>query len=271
MDSGAGPISLKPNKPETYDGRRDYLVINTWLYKIEQYLSLLMITNPNMQLDESTRITYASTFFTSTAAVWWYTLVQVGQVPTTWVAFKEAVIREFVPEDHVRRARDKLRRLTQTTSVSKYLADFRNVVLTVPDITDSEKWDKFCAGLKYEVRLEVMKSAVTSFEDAARIALRVDSALWNAGHFPRSGQEGTGARAGGTDRPTPMEIGNIEQQRGRRWDAQREKDYKRNACFKCHKVGCRPWKHGKSLDANNIGVAEESTEAEEHRNSDSEN
>jgi len=189
MDSGAGPISLKPNKPETYDGRRDYLVINTWLYKIEQYLSLLMITNPNMQLDESTRITYASTFFTSTAAVWWYTLVQVGQVPTTWVAFKEAVIREFVPEDHVRRARDKLRRLTQTTSVSKYLADFRNVVLTVPDITDSEKWDKFCAGLKYEVRLEVMKSAVTSFEDAARIALRVDSALWNAGHFPRSGQE----------------------------------------------------------------------------------
>ncbi len=32
--------------------------------------------------------------------------------------------------------------------------------------------------------------------------------------------------------PTPMEIGNFEQKRN---------DRRNNACFKCHKVGCRSW------------------------------
>ena len=67
------------------------------------------------------------------------------------------MIAEFVPSDHVRLARDKLRRLRQTSAVSKYLAEFRNLALTNPDMTDGEKLDKFCVGLKYEVRVEVLK------------------------------------------------------------------------------------------------------------------
>lgn len=84
--------------------------------------------------------------------------------------------------------------------------------MTIRGVTDGEKWDKFCAELKYDVRLEVMKSAVTYFKEAAKVALRVDSAIWVSfqGHSQR-----TGASAG-YDALTPMEIGNVEKSRGRR-------------------------------------------------------
>lgn len=123
---------------------------------------------------------YASPFLSGTAAVWWYTLVQSNQAPGTWNDFKSAIVREFVPEDHVRSARDKLRKLRQTGSVSKYLSEFRNLVLTIPDVTDGEKWDRFCAGLKFDVRLEVIKSSFKMFEEAAQLALSIDSAIFSA-------------------------------------------------------------------------------------------
>ena len=132
-------------------------------------------------LTEKNKVLFASTFLSGNAAVWWYTLVQTHFAPTSWEDFKTGVVKEFVLEDHVRRARDRLRKLQQTTSVSKYLAEFRNIVLNIPDISNGEKWDRFCDGLKYEVRLEVMKSTLTSFEETAKIALRVDSAFWILG------------------------------------------------------------------------------------------
>lgn len=66
-------------------------------------------------------------------------------------------------------------------SVSKYLADFRTIDLTISDMTEGEKSDGFVDGLKPDVRLEVTKSRFNSFKDAPRILLRIDSAIWRAG------------------------------------------------------------------------------------------
>lgn len=65
--------------------------------------------------------------------------------------------------------------------MSKYLSDFRNVILTITGINDGEIWDRFCSGLKYKVRLEVMKSTVATFEEATKIDIRVYSTLWTVG------------------------------------------------------------------------------------------
>lgn len=66
-------------------------------------------------------------------------------------------------------------------SVAKYLAEFRNIVLTINGMNDEEKADRFKQGLKYNVRVEVLKARVESFEDCAQVALNVDSAMWRAG------------------------------------------------------------------------------------------
>ena len=189
-----------------------------------------------------------------------------NQIPTNWDTFKAAVVSDFIPEYHIRRARDRLRGLKHISSSSKYLYDFHNIVLTISDISDGEKWNKFCIGLKYDVPLEVRKTAVATFDDAAMIALRVDSALWSA-HVPKA-NEG----AGSSSDPTPMEIRNMEKRR-RQNDAQRLADFRNNACFKCHKAGLQPWKHTeKKPVANNVAISTPPSEqtTEEH-SSDSEN
>ena len=222
--------SIKPNKPSPFLGRRDEFEVRTWIYQVKQYLWLVEVGNLT-GLTEETKISFASTFFQGTAAAWWYTLVNSNSIPKTWVEFEEAIIAEFVPFDSVQRSRDKLRKLVQRTSVTSYLTEFRNIVLTIPGMSEGEKVDRFSQGLKPNIRLEVMKAGAQTMSDASRIALNVDSALFGAGMFRFQNDGGFPG-----SQYTPMEIGNVEQ---------RDQDRSNNACCKCHKVGCRPWKCGK--------------------------
>ena len=217
--------ALKPNKPCVYEGQRDEYSVRAWLYQVSQYLSLVQVGNL-VPLDEATKISYASTFFAGNAASWWYTITVSNSIPTTWAAFEALVVKEFVPSDSVQRSRDKLRRLYQKTSVAVYLSEFRNIVLTIPEINDGEKLDRFCQGLKPQIKIEVLKAGAKTLEEASRIALNVDSAIFGS-------RSNSYYRYQREQSPVPMEIGNMEQ---------RNIDRANNACFKCHKPGCRPWK-----------------------------
>lgn len=146
----------------------------------------------------------------------------------------------------MRRSRDKLRNLYRKSSVSSYLSIFRNTVIGIPGISEDEKLDKFCAGLNPHIRVEVMKSGSDNLENAARIVLNMDSAYAGTGLF-------TGLGGYSSSGPAPMDIGNFEshsynnrngaQRRSKNGsNEQRKRDKANNACFKCHKVGCRPWK-----------------------------
>ena len=215
--------SLKPNKLSIYDGKRDELAVRTWLYQVDQYLTLAQVGNP-VALSDETKIAFATSCMTSTAATWWYTLVVSNAAPVVWQKFKNAVTQEFVPFDSVQRSRDKLRRLTQRFSVAAYLAEFRNVTPAIPHMTEDEKVDLFCQGLKTQIRLEVMKAGARTMNDASRIALNVDAALFGAGAFSYTPYRGPSG-------PVPMDIGNVEQ----------HARMLRGACYLCQKEGCRPY------------------------------
>jgi Retrotransposon gag protein len=259
------PLNLKPAKPGSYEGKRDSLTVETWLYQVEQYLALVQVGAPETPINDVTKISYASSLFTQTAATWWYMLVQTGIVPGSWEAFKVAVRTEFVPQDSSRRARDRLRKLYQKRSVASYISEFRNIALTIPGITEEEQLDRFCEGLKPEIKLEVLKGNVNKMNEAVRIALNVDSALYGVrpdARFRNGFQSSDGAGAS----PTPMEIGNVQSSRtyprrqgssngtGMRNQNRRQQDVLNGACYVCHKNGCRARFHdvsGKSPQANN--------------------
>ena len=188
-----------------------------------------------------------------TAASWWYVLVQSQQIPATWQEFEAAVRAEFVPQYSIRRARDKLRKLSQRMSVSSYLTEFRNTALAIPGISGDEKLDRFCSRLKPQVKLEVLKSNPATADDAAQIALSVDSALFGARMYSPGGGQLSGFGSSG---PQPMEIGNLEKNgthyqgrsfRGSKGKSgmstgdyqQRMKNMRSGSCFVCHKGGCR--------------------------------
>lgn len=87
---------------------------------------------------------------------------------------------------------------TKLPLVANYLAEFRNIVLSIPSMVDGNKWDRFISSLLKEVRVEVLEAKAATFEDAATISSRVDdgvaSANWGAA------QDGN----------TPIELGNFE-------------------------------------------------------------
>lgn len=135
---------------------------------------------------------------------------------------------------------------------------------------DGEKWDKFCSRLKPDIRLEVMKSMVTKFEEVAKIALRVGCAIYNSINYNR----GMFIQPQMYDL-APMEIGNIQGQTRKFYHPRKQDEYWNNAWFKFHKVRCRPWNNEMKASYNNenFGKDESADEnfPEEHGQSDSEN
>lgn len=55
-----GSFNLKPHKPEPYDGRRNYLTVNAWLYIMEQYFNLSQMNSRNISLSDSNKTAFAS-------------------------------------------------------------------------------------------------------------------------------------------------------------------------------------------------------------------
>ncbi len=89
-------MSLKPNKPSPFEGKRDEFAVRTWVYQVKQYLSLVQVGN-GLILDDATKISFAATFLSGTATVLWYTLTASSTAPTTWDGFEQAITQEFVP------------------------------------------------------------------------------------------------------------------------------------------------------------------------------
>ena len=261
--------SLKPQKPELFSGRRDAIAVNTWLYQVEMYLNLLQVSNPQIILDEGTRVSFASTLMKGTAAQWWYMLVQSGQAPVNWNAFLEKVRIEFIPRDSVDRARDKLRALRQKSTVLAYLNEFRNVVMIIPRISEDEKLDKFVSGLKPDVHFEVRKSRPADFESAAQVALTIDSAISSSKLY----YQGNNGGSSSSD-PVPMDIGNVEGQKSRKgnrnrpnrfgeWSKEKAHDFKHGLCFICHKKGCRASNHKKGdTEVHNFSATSTTSDSE---------
>ena len=91
--------SLKPGKPGPFEGKRESLAVETWLYQVDVYLNLQQAANPNVVIDDGTRVAFATTLLKGNTTNWWFMLVQSGQAPGQWENFKVALRGEFVPQD----------------------------------------------------------------------------------------------------------------------------------------------------------------------------
>lgn len=264
--------SIKPARPDSFEGKRNALTVAAWLYQVETYLNLMALTNPTLNVTDEIRIQFATTLMKKNAANWWYMQVKAGNTPTTWSEFKNRVRTEFIPQDTQRRQRDKLRELVQTKSVSSYLESFRNIIISISDLSEAEKLDKFVSGLKPMIRLEVLKAGCNNIDDASRVALNVDSAYYGSGIFL-----GNSVPSSESSGPQPMDIGNVEggpHYRGKSFKgkkkkgfklSQRARDIENGTCFVCHKKGCWSSNHydgNKKISNNNSQVESENSEQE---------
>lgn len=98
---------------------------------MEQYLAIVQVSHSSADLIDETRIMYASTFFYTSAPVWWFTVVQEKIVSTNGPDLKKMVTAEFVPPEHVRRSRDKHMQVETYGLHFAVFSDFRNTILTM--------------------------------------------------------------------------------------------------------------------------------------------
>lgn len=169
--------TIKPIKPEPFDGRQDWLVVNVWLYQVTVYHSVLQITETNVVLADSTNIGFATTLMKGTAASWWYMNVQTQTAPDDRENFKQAIKKELVPLDKALFSCDRLRNFVQKASVPSYLRKVLNLTITIPCISRNEKMNIFCTKLKKMVRSEVIKVNMNTMSESPAIALSAYSAM----------------------------------------------------------------------------------------------
>lgn len=158
LEEKMSSINHNHNKPDTYDGDRDCLTVNTCLYTIEQYLNLSQLSVPYIIISEHNTIAIASSHFKGNAAVRCYNIVNAPTVPTSSESFKTLLTAEFILADHKQRAIDKLRNLQQTGSVEKCFSAYRNVILMLGSINEREMIYRSNDRLKYHFRVEVVNA-----------------------------------------------------------------------------------------------------------------
>lgn len=117
------------------------------------------------------------------------------------------VYAQFVPVESWQVARDKLARLNQRTSVATYNEEFTSLMLSIPDMTEQDRVDKYVRGLKLGPKKEVMIRRCKTLADAMATADRVDAVFYSVRNW---GRPSVATSAGNNaDGPTPMELGQV--------------------------------------------------------------
>ena len=102
----------KTTESSTYDGTRDAMIIDSWIFTLENYRDFHSWAGVRTK-------NYAVTLLRGHAGVWYRTLQVTNDVPANWDSMKEALKKYFRPENSVILARDKLAEFRQTGSLVK--------------------------------------------------------------------------------------------------------------------------------------------------------
>lgn len=77
-------LLLKSSKSEPFDGRRDSLTVNTWIFQVGVDLNLVQMANTSPMFDDNMNISIAYTLLKANTANWWFSEVQAGNTHPQW-------------------------------------------------------------------------------------------------------------------------------------------------------------------------------------------
>jgi hypothetical protein len=166
-------VNLKPDRPPPFSGKKGES-LEAWVFQMSQYCQLLPVP-----IDS--RVQFAATFLREHAALWWRTYNAqfvwdgIHANPPVWREFLTALRLQFIPVNAVANAYDRLRRLSQRTSVNTYSHEFRALMLEIPDMDDTTRVHFYIQGLKDHVRPLVAMQQPENVAAAEAIAERVDA------------------------------------------------------------------------------------------------
>lgn len=170
--NNAPGFTRRAREPEVFNGERDSITVNSWIYSVELYFNLVKIDNTQEKL------LVGLSLLRNDAQLWYSQMMAFDSehAPQDWEEFKAALRNEFIPVDALARARDRMAGLTQVSNVTSYINEFRRLLLQIPDMTPGVAQDKFVRGLKSSLRHAVRSHFPKSLDEAQRIALAIEGA-----------------------------------------------------------------------------------------------
>jgi hypothetical protein len=139
-------VKLTP-KPTTFHGKTNEDV-NKWIRLVDAYLDAARIPEHN-------KASIARLFLRDYADTWFVMYQQTGQYQGTWTSMTTGLKGQFAGIDPKKTAREKIRELKQRRSVQEYFDELSTCFMEIPEMTESEKIDRFLCGLRQDVRFHV--------------------------------------------------------------------------------------------------------------------
>ena len=185
--------------------------VEVWLRQTKNVLRAQGITN------EGKMIHYAATGFEDAALHWFVNKVKDSTTSafTTWTQFVKELKDSFQPPHYQQYLRTQLRALRQEGTVQEYSSQFRNLVLQIDNMGPLDQVAYYVDGLKPATRMEVSYQAPESLDEAVKMAVRYDTAMFGLGRPVLLGRQGGPSKKGSypqrrTYGPAPMDLDRVE-------------------------------------------------------------
>ena len=174
---------------------------------------------------------HISAFLADEAATWWRLYCQRmerGEVPhiLNWWALRTLILEQFSETNSLTTLRDRFVAVHQTTTVAKYIAEFQQIVLELPEKAEADQVHQFLRGLKKQVQLHTRTHHPATLAQAMRIADEADRAIFDVGG-PTTSYVGPRGRG-----PEPMQLNAVTLT-----PEQRTQCIDEGLCFNCLKPG----------------------------------
>ena len=236
---------LKLPQPKPFNGSSTVGTVENFLFDCERYFQ-------GMHIPADAQVLYATGLLEGGAKTWWRFICQrLERTPEhellmDWSYFHDELIARFRAVNATRHARDKMASLRQEGSVRTYAHKFQELSMQIPNVHDEELLDRFVRGLKPRTRMEVTMREPSTFDEAVKLADRMDS-LFTPGfgldRQPKGRFNSTNPipilprPANPVADPVPMEIDALRRRLPPLTDAERDRLRKIGGCFRCRQTG----------------------------------
>jgi hypothetical protein len=175
--------------------------------------------------DDAAKVRHAALFLKGRAAEWWEAEDKSTGVEQSWDRFVERLYERYRPMLAAVVARERLRNLKQTGSVSSYADVFQRELAPIKDMSPSDQVFNFVSGLSLTaVANKVREKEPKTLHEAMDLAVRADLFLRPGGRFGQSGSSGHFRQGGGAPSGTPSSVPMDVNMFQKSWDDQDNDD-----------------------------------------------
>ena len=201
-----------PTPPEFHGTKTGGYEIDSWVRDMRVQFTFY---GARVFPDDAAKVRHAAMFLKGRAAEWWDAEDKSSGVESSWERFVERLRERYRPMQAAVVARERLRRLKQTGSVSAYADVFQKELTPIKDMSASDQIFNFVTGLSsVAVANKVREKEPKSLHEAMDIAVRAEVFL-AAGRFGQ-GPVGFGNRGAAASQSTaasvPMDVNALGQE-----------------------------------------------------------